>query len=229
MGAIRQLKRKQLKLKSKNRLKVLPNGPPPAPTTPVEPPQLKLDLGCGKHCKEGFEGVDISDKVGAKHVVNLLTFPWPWADGSVDEVSCSHFFEHIPGKMRFKWMDELYRVMKDGAKAVIVCPYYASMRAVQDPTHEWPPIAESSFYYFNKGWREAPQNELTHWEYDCVCDFDFGYAMLGTQMIASRNEETQRFMTAHNINTVADIVFTLTKRPPAPVQTNGGSEAVPVR
>ena len=59
-----------------------------APTT-----GFKLDLGAGQNPREGFEGVDIYP--GAKHVVDLLKFPWPFADESVDELHCSHFAEHI--------------------------------------------------------------------------------------------------------------------------------------
>ena len=48
---------------------------------------LKLDLACGQNPKEGFEGVDLyGDK--AAHKVDLLKFPWPWADASVDELHC---------------------------------------------------------------------------------------------------------------------------------------------
>lgn len=80
-------------------------------STPILP-ALKLDLACGRHCREGFDGVDIATCDGApikvadgeaprkhpdvKHVVNLLSFPWPWTDGSVGEAHCSHFLEHLP-------------------------------------------------------------------------------------------------------------------------------------
>lgn len=69
---------------------------------------MKLDLACGANCAEDFEGVDIAkvnEKV--KHQANLLAFPWPFADESVDEIRCSHFIEHLdmlfftpPGSIR---------------------------------------------------------------------------------------------------------------------------------
>lgn len=59
--------------------------------------QVRLDLGCGQTPKEGFEGVDIRGG-GAKHVVDLFKFPWPFASDSVDEIHCSHFCEHIPAR-----------------------------------------------------------------------------------------------------------------------------------
>jgi hypothetical protein len=61
------------------------------------PVSLKLDLGCGLVPKDGFEGVDLrGDK--AKHKVDLFKFPWPFADGSVEEIHCSHLVEHIPAR-----------------------------------------------------------------------------------------------------------------------------------
>jgi len=59
--------------------------------------QVKLDLGCGQHPKEGFDGVDLY-ATQAKHRVDLFKFPWPFADESVDEIHCSHFMEHVPAR-----------------------------------------------------------------------------------------------------------------------------------
>lgn len=128
----------------------------------------KLDLGCGAHKRPGFTGVDVADLFGVQRV-DLLRFPWPWASASIDEVHCSHFFEHVPGKLRGAWMDELWRVMKVGAHATIVVPAWNSPGAVQDFTHEWPPVCPESFAYFNKAMREAMGVE----HYGVRCDFDF--------------------------------------------------------
>lgn len=176
-----------------------------------EPPKLlKLDLGSGQNCKEGFEGVDYVAAPGVKHVVDLLKFPWPFKDASVEEVNCSHFFEHIPGTLRGKWMDELYRILIPEGKATIICPYYSSVRAIQDFTHEWPPIAEQSFLYYNRKWRE--DNKLTHGHYELKCDFDFGYGYAISGAWATRNDEARNFGIQHYRNTVDDIQVFLTKR-----------------
>ena len=48
----------------------------------VVAPTRRLDLGCGPHPREGFEGVDIRPFGGhVLHVVDLTKAPWPWADG----------------------------------------------------------------------------------------------------------------------------------------------------
>jgi hypothetical protein len=179
----------------------------PAP----EPPKLmKLDLGAGLNCREGFEGVDFVAAPGIKHVVDLLKFPWPFGDASVEEVHSSHFYEHIPGKLRPKFMEELYRILVPEGKATIVCPYHSSVRAIQDFTHEWPPVAAESFLYFNKGWRE--QNRLTHGYYDMKCDFDFSYGYVINGTWAVRQDEARQFGIQHYNNTVDDISVTLVRR-----------------
>jgi len=171
-----------------------------------KPEILKLDLGCGETPVSGFKGVDFYAKADFK--VNLRKFPWPWKSDSVSEVWCSHFFEHIPGPERIPFMDELYRVLIPGGKATIITPYWTSARAVQDPTHAWPPVAVSSYLYFNKGWREA--NKLTH--YLGKCDFDFSYGYLLTPETASKEKEAQEFFIKHYLDAVSDLQVVLTKR-----------------
>ena len=177
--------------------------PPVGQQTP-----LKLDLGCGQRCQPGFTGVD---KFGTPNIqFDLMTFPWTFAaDSSVDEVWCSHFFEHIPGPTRIPFMDELWRILKVGGKATIITPYYSSMRAVQDPTHAWPPICEASYLYFNAEWRRI--NMLDH-GYLGTCDFDFTYGYIPDQEITLWNQERRDNAIKRNINVVNDLQVTLTKR-----------------
>lgn len=171
---------------------------------------LKLDLGCGDRKQEGFFGVDKFKTPSTDKVVDLMKFPWPWTDGSVSEVYSSHFFEHVPGRLRPKFMDELYRVLKKGGKATIVVPYGGNNRAVQDFTHEWPPVVAESFLYFNKKWRT--ENKLTHGDYAMKCDFDFGYGFALSTDWAARSQDAQTFAMQHYVNVASDIQVTLTKR-----------------
>ena len=182
-------------------------------STPLPEPKklVKLDLACGQVKKEGFIGVDFVTAPGVDIVHDLFEFPWPFEDESVEEVHCSHFFEHIPGLLRPKWMDELYRVMIPGGKATIICPYYSSMRATQDYTHAWPPISEASFFYFNKGWREA--NKLTHGHYDMKCDFDFGANFSLHPYCNGRSTEFVQEAVLQKLNAASDIIVGLIKRP----------------
>jgi hypothetical protein len=132
----------------------------------VERLKRKLDLGCGPEPREGHVGIDLN--VPGMTPVDLLSFPWPWGDSTVDEVWCSHFFEHVPGKLRGQWMDELWRILVPGGVATIICPTHDSSGAIQDFTHEWPPICRESFIYFN---REARRRMgLSHM---CNCHFEY--------------------------------------------------------
>jgi SAM-dependent methyltransferase len=169
---------------------------------------LKLDLGCGQSKRDGFLGVDIAKVDGVDFVVDLFKFPWPWKDASVEEIFTSHFFEHVPQSIRPKFMDECYRILIPAGKMTVVVPYYSSMRAVQDYHHQWPPISETSFLYFNKNWLKA--NKLDH--YPTHCDFDFTYGYAVGPYWAARAQEARDFAVQYHINSVADLQVLLTKR-----------------
>jgi SAM-dependent methyltransferase len=166
---------------------------------------IKLNIGCGQQRQDGFIGLD-KEKTGVTDIVqNLETYPWPFEDNSVDEIVCSHYVEHVRDLIPF--IDEMHRIMKQGAKATIVAPYYASMRACQDPTHVRF-ICEASFLYFNKGWRDA--NKLDH--YQISSDFDFSYGYSVSPEWANRSEDARVFAMKHYINVINDIHVVLTKR-----------------
>lgn len=171
---------------------------------------MKLDLACGNNKKEGYTGVDKFETPSVDIVHDLLTYPWPFESESVDEAHCSHFFEHIPGKQRPAFMDELYRVLKKGAKVTLITPYYKSPRATQDFTHEWPPISEETYLYFNKQWRET--NKLTHGYYEMSADFDYTGGYSQDPVWAMRSEESKAFAMRHYWNTILDLWVTLVKR-----------------
>lgn len=178
----------------------------------VEPVELlKLDLASGDRKREGFIGVDIADIPGVTDVIlDLKQHPWPWPDNSVGEVNCQHFIEHLTGHERMAFMNELYRVLAVGATAFITGPYWSSMRAWQDPTHERP-LSEADFLYYNKEWREKAL--LSH--YPITCDFDFVYGYIPYPETAQRSQEWRDFAIKHYINVIADLNITLTKRAPS--------------
>lgn len=140
---------------------------------------LRLDLGCGPNAREGFLGVDRIDFKKGNMVADLRE-KWPWADNSVDEVHCSHFVEHLAARERIHFCNELYRVLKPGAKASIIVPHWNSSRAYGDMTHQWPPVSEFWFYYLSKEWRaqNAPHDDIAHNPDGYSCDFacTWGYA-----------------------------------------------------
>lgn len=170
----------------------------------------KLDIACGKRKQEGFTGLDIREDVNADIIHDIRKYPWPFEDESIEEVYCCHFIEHLAGEERIPFFNELYRIMKKGAKATIVAPHWSHARAYGDPTHKFPPISEWTYYYVQKPWREQ---EGSHVGYTC----DFEISMVGMhdpndQWVAFRNYETKASMMQRNINTCGDIIATLTKK-----------------
>lgn len=183
----------------KAKLKIIPEAKP-----------LKLDLGCGTRKQEGFEGIDIIGFKGVDRCVDLRQTPWPWEDGSVDEVFSSHFVEHLTGLERVTFFNELYRVLKVGAKATIITPNWSHACAYGDPTHQWPPISEWYLLYLNKAWRER---EAPHAPY--TCDFDFVTGIGFDQWLLTRNDEFKMFAAARYVNSQRDLHANLTKRAPS--------------
>jgi SAM-dependent methyltransferase len=172
--------------------------------------QLKLDLGCGTRKRDGFVGVDARAFAGVDQVIDLgdTSKPWPWDDASVDEVNASHVVEHFTAEQRIHFVNELYRVLKPGAKALLTVPHWCSQRAYGDLSHQWPPVSEFWFFYLNKEWRavNAPHNDF----YRCDFEATWGYCMRPD--VGIRNQEFQQFAMANYKEACLDTIATLTKR-----------------
>lgn len=173
--------------------------------TEAETAPLRLELACGQRKEEGWVGVDISPTEQADVVHDLEVHPWPFADASVDEARASHYVEHVHDLVGF--MNELYRVMKPGAQATIITPYYTSVRAFQDPTHVRF-MSEMSYLYFNQEWLK--NNGLDHYGITADFDFTYGYAINGDWV--TRADEARAFAIRHYWNVVDDLIVTLTAR-----------------
>jgi SAM-dependent methyltransferase len=176
---------------------------------------LKFDFGCGQTKMPGHTGVDFANVEGVDIVYDLTEFPYKFAkDNSASEIFCSHFFEHLDGMQRVKFMQECYRILVPGGKLSIIVPHASSERAFQDYTHKWPPVVAASFCYFNRNWME--QNKLTHGDYEAACkvDFDFGYGHAFDQETANRNVDFQAYAIARLNNAIMDLHVTLTSRKP---------------
>jgi hypothetical protein len=175
--------------------------------------ELKLDIGCGKNKKEGFIGVDQYKMPGVDKVMDVRK-KWPYKNDSVSEVHCSHFIEHLTSNERVHFLNELYRVLKKGAKVTLVAPHWASNRAYGDPTHQWPPVSEMFFYYLSKEWRktQAPHTDKEFNKDGFNCDFEatWGYSM--NQGLMSRNQEYQQHAIQFFKEAAQDTIATLIKK-----------------
>jgi SAM-dependent methyltransferase len=171
---------------------------------------MKLDLGAGKNKKEGFIGVDSIAFEGVDIVHDLTQTPWPFEDNSVDEIHASHFVEHLTAPQRIAFVNECYRILKDGAKCTIITPHWASTRAYGDLTHQWPPVCEMWYYYLNKEWRaiNAPHNQ----DYQCNFDASWGYSM--HPELLTRTPEHQTRALAFYKEAAQDLHATIIKKKP---------------
>lgn len=187
---------------------------------------LRLDLGCGKTPREGFEGVDLYADV--QHRVNLMKFPWPWDDASVEAMFCSHFIEHIPAcyvgpdnvyrlvpatsedkDLLLRFFDECHRVLQLGGTIQLIWPALQSVRAFQDPTHRRF-IPMETMHYLNPTWREA--NGLEHY-LGCarfeVVETNFAPSSLLEQQGALAHPEAVGQALLRNWNLIGDFQATL--------------------
>ena len=136
-------------------------------------------------------------------------FPWPYEDESVKEITCVGVLEFVPGKLRGKFMDEIYRILVPSGKASFAVVYWNTARGAQDYLYEYPPLCEQSFLYFNKGWRDA--NKI---ERDLKCNFSFTYGYSFEAETAARNEESRGFYIKRYTNCVDVLHLMLTKLRP---------------
>ena len=183
--------------------------------------ETRLDFGSGPNPRDGFEGVDqyrFDGKV--KHVCDIRKAPWPWKDDSVDEAHASHFLEHLTADERIVFMNELFRVLKPGAKATFITPHWCSNRAYGDPTHQWPPVSEMFFYYLNREWRmgkdgvgaNAPHTDASVWKKGYRCDFDFVIGYNLNPALSTRSQDFNQFAVSWYKESAMDTCATLTKR-----------------
>lgn len=77
---------------------------------------MKLNLGCGHVRLDGFVNVDLA---GSDQDVDLSVFPWPWKDGTVDEIVASHILEHFSKEDGYRFIEECHRILTQGAAGVL--------------------------------------------------------------------------------------------------------------
>lgn len=107
---------------------------------------IKLNLGCGDKKIGGYIGVDHIKTAAADVVHDLNITPYPFDDGSVEEIVADNVLEHLNDVIAV--MEEWHRLCRNGALIKISLPYYKSSGAFSDPTHKHF-FTENSFQYFS--------------------------------------------------------------------------------
>ena len=106
---------------------------------------IVLDLGCGKKKRQGAIGVDYSNKHNADIIHDLNVFPYPFQSDSIDEIYLDNVLEHLDYPM--KVMEEVYRISKAGGMTKVIVPYFRSIWAFIDPTHQTFYTVDSFAYF----------------------------------------------------------------------------------
>lgn len=107
---------------------------------------MKLNLGSGARPLEGYLNIDKNPgAVRVDRVWDLDRYPWPFQDGSADEVVMDQCLEHLEDHNRA--MKEVCRVLKKGGTARISVPHFTWQFAFHDPTHKHFYGYNTFFYY----------------------------------------------------------------------------------
>jgi SAM-dependent methyltransferase len=176
-----------------------------------------LDLGTGKgrNKPEGFIGVDIighegnpPKKIDGVDLCHDLRTKWPWKANTVDEAQSNYLLQYFTPKERVHFANELYRVLKPGAKAVIYTPHWCASKAYLDVAVQWPPVSEGWFAVLNKAWREA-QNSVDQSGYVCNFENTLGYGL--HPHIVPRTQEYQHQALSFWKEAAQDLIVTLIK------------------
>ncbi len=99
--------------------------------------KLKLNLGSGFQKLDGFVNIDVSDISDCDLKHDLMSFPWPFPDNSVDHIVAKDILEHLGnnGDDFINVLKEMYRVSANGAAWEVQFPHHRSDIAYDDPTH----------------------------------------------------------------------------------------------
>ena len=103
-----------------------------------------LDLGCGENKVPNSIGLDNVQLPGVDVEHDLLDFPYPFDNESIDKIYLRHVIEHFAIENINFIMNECNRILKNDGLLVITVPHVFSISAFTDPTH-------ISFFTFGSG------------------------------------------------------------------------------
>ncbi len=126
-------------------LDIIREGKTANPKNPYKSPivysPLKISLGAGTEPEDGFVNVDIVKLDGIDVVHNLMHFPYPFKDGSVELIKAKDLIEHLAthlpnGKSTIlAFIEECHRILQTGGKLWIQTPSWDADFLWIDPTH----------------------------------------------------------------------------------------------
>ncbi len=93
----------------------------------------KLNFGCGRDIKPGWDNVDIQKGKGIKKSFDFNKFPYPLQDSYYDYIYLDNVLEHLMDSQRV--LEELWRIGKNEAIIEIIVPHYSNKGAYSDLEH----------------------------------------------------------------------------------------------
>lgn len=169
------------------------------------PSGRRVNLGSGQRVFDGLESVDLyADSPDIR--LDLFERGWSkaFAERKISFAYSSHFVEHVPDFMQF--FVDLYEAMEDQALAVILTPYWSSVRAFQDPTHRQS-ISKERYDYLSRKVRK--RETADHYLPDV--DFEHAYAPVyrWNRDYVNLSDSAKEYHRVHSLNAVEDIVVFL--------------------
>ena len=86
---------------------------------------MKINIGSGWECREGWINADNTTKPQAKdYPITFMdaTIPWPYDDNVFDYVLSEHMIEHVPEEKGLFMLKEALRTLKPGGVIRVSCP-----------------------------------------------------------------------------------------------------------
>ncbi|MBT6940020.1 MAG: class I SAM-dependent methyltransferase [Candidatus Marinimicrobia bacterium] len=94
-----------------------------------------LDLGCGENKVPNSIGLDNVQLPGVDVEHDLLDFPYPFENESIDKIYLRHVIEHFTIENINLILNECNRLLRKDALLIITVPHVFSISAFIDPTH----------------------------------------------------------------------------------------------
>jgi predicted SAM-dependent methyltransferase len=84
---------------------------------------VKLNIGCGRDYREGYVNVDLYDSgIRVDRSVDISKVPWPWPDGSADEILMLDVLEHIEHGLTRYVLLEAWRTLRTNGELIVQVP-----------------------------------------------------------------------------------------------------------